>query len=112
MPSEASHDDIIRRVESVERTQEAMQAQIAQIGKQAERAAVAATDNRKHFDEQMTSLRKDVNDGHKALGGLIADHRDDFQGLRGEIRGGIAVVKWGLPLGMTALIAVVGWALT
>jgi hypothetical protein len=109
--TDPKHDDIIRRVDAVERTQQSMQAQIVQIGRQAERAAEAATDNRKHFDDQMSGLRDEVTSGHKHLGDLIAEHRSEFKTLQGQIGGGVAVIKFGLPLGMMILIAVVGWAL-
>ena len=96
MPTEATHKDILDRLDAVEHTQALMQGQISRLSEKADISAQASSDNREAMDE---------------VKAMLAKHAADFGEFRGQVLGAAMVVKWGLPIGMGALVTVVGWAL-
>jgi len=121
-PNEPTHGDILRRIDGVEerlvgvedrlmsveenqaeaeRRETVMNEHVVHIAEQAGRAAKVAEENREAFDRGMGQMM-----------GVVSEHKDEFTKFRAHVEGAAMVIKWGLPIGMAAILALLGMAVT
>lgn len=98
---EATHDDIISRIESVEREQSEMKAAVMEFGRQAQAAHEAATDNKKHFDEKLEQVTKAENGTHLEL----VEHRAEMNGKMTGLKWGLSILGFVITVGLV----IIGW---